>query len=168
MGQTQNIPDRMGGHQGHKEAIRGRPCLQKTAVARHRHSGQRQLNPDNHVVAYRSAILSRRLMIETALITLCNTVDHTKASSNVTDMDTLGPILLGASNINWKAVSKVQPKLNPLYVPKRHLGLFRNQPSSPENDGLPPEELPDPLTSFSPEPRYNFRPRVESDSNNLP
>ena len=148
--------------------VRGRPCLQKTAVARHRHSRHRQLNPDDHVVPYRSTILSCRLMIETSLITLCNTVDHTKASSNTTDMDTIGSILLGASNINWKAVSKVQPNFNPLYVPKRHRGLFRNQPFSPENDGLPPEELPASLNASSPRPRYNLRTRAESNPNSLP
>ena len=123
VGQSQDIPERMDQH---RNAVRGVTSLQKTAVARHCHSGHRTMDPDNHAVPYRSSILRRRLMVETSLITLCNTVANTKASSNNTDMDTIGPVLLSASNINWKEVQKMQPNFNPLYVPKNARALFRN------------------------------------------
>merc|ERR1712055_1245167 len=100
----------------HVAAIRGRASLQRTAVARHRHDNY-TLDPTKVIVPYRSSSKARSLMIETSLITLCNTVDGTKASSNVTDMDTIGPILLGASNIDWKAVSSVQHNFNTSLVP---------------------------------------------------
>ena len=132
VGHSQNIPGRIDQH---RTAVEGR-SFYKSAVARHRHTGRREMDPDNHVVPYRSDSKRRRLMIETPFITLCNTVANTKASSNTTDMDVLGPILLGASNINWKAVQRVQPNFNPLHVPKRARKLFRNQSIIPQNDVL--------------------------------
>ena len=152
VGQSQNIPVRM---EDHTAAIGGRRSLQRTAVARHRHNDF-TLDPDKVVVPYRSSSKSRRLMIETSLITLCNTVHGTKASSNVTDMDTIGPILLGASNIDWKAVSSVQHNLNPSLVPKKHRHLFRTRPPSPTPRG---NDLNNSASSPSLilQPRYTLR-----------
>ena len=95
-------------------------------------------------------------MIETSLITLYNIVDHTKASSNVTDMDTIGPILLGASNFDWKAVSKIQHNFNPLLVPKKHRHLFKPHhtlsPTDGNNLNNPPGSPSSPL-----HPKYDLR-----------
>ena len=154
VGQSQDIPVRM---EDHTAAVRGRNCLQKTAVARHCHQGRSQLDPDNVVTPYRSSSKAHRLMIETAFITLCNTVDNTKASSNVTDMDTIGPILLGASNIDWRAVARVQPNFNPLLVPRKHRGLFRQHHVSSTTEEFDLLNPPGSPSSFPHVPRYNLR-----------
>ena len=152
VGQSQNIPVRM---ENHVAAVGGRESLQRTAVARHRHNNY-TLDPDKVVVAYRSSSKARRLMIETSLITLCDTVHGTKASSSVTDMDTIGPILLGASNIDWKAVSRVQHNFNPLMVPKKHRHLFRSRHTPPTpNDSHLNNVVGSP--SPTPPPRYSLR-----------
>ena len=95
-------------------------------------------------------------MIETSLITLCNTNDGTKASTNMTDMDTIGPILLGASNFDWRAVSKIQRNFNPLLVPKKHRHLFRPHHTPPPTDGSNLNNLLG-SPSSPPHPRYNLR-----------
>ena len=152
VGQSQNIPVRM---ENHVAAVGGRESLQRTAVARHCHKNY-TLDPEKVVVPYRSSSKARRLMVETSLITLCNTVHGTKASSNVTDMDTIGPILLGASNIDWKVVSRIQHNFNPLLVPKKHRHLFRSRhtPSTP-NDSHLNNIISSP--SPTPPPRYSLR-----------
>ena len=81
---------------------------------------------------YRSSSKLHRLIVETSLITLCTTVKDTKASSNVRDMDTIGPIILRAAQIDWKALAKVQPNLSNSIVPKTHQRFFGfNNPINP-------------------------------------
>ena len=48
-----------------------------------------------------------------------------KASSNVNDMDIIGPIILGAAPVDWKAIGKAQPDLNPAIVPRAYQKFFR-------------------------------------------
>ena len=49
----------------------------------------------------------------------------TKVSSNVRDMDIIGPIILGEAPVDWKAIGKAQPDLNPAIIPRAYQKFFR-------------------------------------------
>ena len=73
---------------------------------------------------YLSTSLSHRLVIETCLISLCNTVNGNKATLNVRDMDIIAPIVLRASPVDWRVLSEVQPGLNIDIVPRKYRPFF--------------------------------------------
>ena len=122
VGESQHIPTCLGQH---KDAIDGNSVSHKYASAKH--SGQTGHNIDisNALTPYRSTSRTHRLIIETSLIKLCNTVKDSKASSNVKDMDIIGPIILGAAPVDWKAIGKAQPDLNPAIIPRAYRNFFR-------------------------------------------
>ena len=62
--------------------------------------------------------------METSLISLCTTVKDTKASSCVKDMDVIGPIVLGASPIDWKQIAAAHPTMPTHAVPKAYKRFF--------------------------------------------
>ena len=82
------------------------------------------IDPDNAIVPYRSTSKAHRLIVETSLITLCDTVSGTKVSSCNKDMKTIGPIILAASNIDWKLLASVQPAFNVQIIPRPHRKFF--------------------------------------------
>ena len=56
---------------------------QKYATARHKHPGSGlMLDHENALIPYRSSSLLHRQTIEASLITLFNTIRHTKATSS--------------------------------------------------------------------------------------
>ena len=96
IGQSKQIPTRM---QQHRQVIAGKNGCENLAPALHKGNGHK-LEPDDVLVPYHSTNKSRRLMVEASLITICNTVDNTQATSTTRDFDTIAPILLGAFNID--------------------------------------------------------------------
>ena len=150
VGESGDIAQRFNVHRG---AIAGQPCRANTAVAKHKHRGTGyRLDIDNAVVPYRSANRHRRRIIETSLISLCATVKDTKASSCVKDMDVIGPIVLGASPIDWKLVAAAHPTMSTHAVPKAYRRFFSN--TNPEAPTPEPQVPPD-----QEEPRYHLRAR---------
>ena len=122
VGQSQDLHIRSGHH---RAGIRGRTCLAKMASVKHQHRGTNyRLDPDKAIVPYRSTNRPHRLIVETSLITLCDTVKNTKASSCVKDQDIIGPIILAASNIDWKLLASVQPNFNLQIVPESQRKYF--------------------------------------------
>ena len=124
VGETNHYPRRFDEH---RRAIRGSDSVQvqKHATARHiHHSSGLKLDPDSPVIVYRSSSRLHRQTIEGTMITLFNTVAHTKANSNVKDMDIIGPIILGASPIDWRLVAIAQPNLDRRVVPKAYRRFF--------------------------------------------
>ena len=117
VGQSQNIPKCL---EDHRRAIGGVNSSSHYASAKHSRKPGHSIDPCNAIIPYRSSSKLHRLIVETSLITLCTTVKDTKASSNVRDMDTIGPIILRAAQIDWKALAKVQPNLSNSIVPKTH------------------------------------------------
>ena len=135
VGQSQDLQTRSDDH---RAGIRGRTCLAKMASVRHKHPGTSfRLDPDRAIVPYRSTNKPHRLIVETSLITLCDTVSNTKVSSCNKDMNTIGPIILAASNIDWKLLATVQPKFNLQLIPKSQRRYFSTQ-SQMNNDLLIP------------------------------
>ena len=88
---------------------------------------------------YLSTSLSHRLVIETCLISLCNTVNGNKATSNVRDMDIIAPIVLRASPLDWRVLSEVQPGLNIDIVPRKYRPFF--SPNEIPGDEISPEPI---------------------------
>ena len=148
VGQSSDLPTRFDDH---RAGIAGRNSLSKYASVRHTHPGTTyRMDPDNAIVPYRSTSKSHRLIIETSLIKLCNTVDHTKASSDPKDMDSLGPIILAASNIDWKLLATTQPSFNHRFIPKAYRRFFQpsNNIHQPNNEPILVPPVP---------PRYPLR-----------
>ena len=109
----------------HRRAIGGVPCMKRYATARHKHPGSGlMLDPDNALIPYRSSSLLHRQTIEASLITLFNTIRHMKATFSVKDMDIIGPIILGASSIDWRLISVAQTHLSSQVVPKAYRRFF--------------------------------------------
>ena len=82
------------------------------------------LDIENAVAPYRSSNKLRVKIIEACLISLCTTAKDNKASSSIRDMDVLGPIILGASPVDWKLLATVHPTLPLHVVPKAYKRLF--------------------------------------------
>ena len=58
---------------------------------------------------------------------MCKTIKGNKSSINNRDMNILGPIIIGASPIDWKVVSASQPSFNLNVVPKKYRRFFSMQ-----------------------------------------
>ena len=122
VGQSQNITTRLEQH------IKARTNPSKMYYTSAKHTrGEHLLEPDNALIPYKSNSLSHRLIIETCFISMCKTIKGNKTSSNNRDMNILGPIILGASPIDWKVVSASQPSFNLNVVPKKYRRFFSMQ-----------------------------------------
>ena len=91
--------------------------------AKHSRRGH-QIEPKNCAIPYRSNKEVNRLIIEACLITLFTTVKGNKASSDTTDLKTLGPIVLRSSSLDWMVISSIQPNLDPMIAPKKYRKFF--------------------------------------------
>ena len=116
VGETDYYPRRFDEH---SRAIGGQPSLASYATVRHNtpNSGHK-MDADNPLIIYRSSSRLYRQTIETSCIENFNMVSHTKANSCVKDMDLIGPIILGASSIDWRLIAVAQPNLRLSAVPK--------------------------------------------------
>ena len=119
VGQSHNIPKRLSQHTDAKT----RASMRYYTSVKHTRRGH-ELEPANAVVPYKSNSLSHRLIIETCLISLLNTVPGNKASSDRRDMNILAPVILKASPIDWKIVAEIQPSLNPEIAPMTYRKFF--------------------------------------------
>ena len=155
VGESGNIPRRLEEHR--QAVIVGQPSKSNYATARHTHQGLK-LDVDNAVVPYRSSSVLRRRIIEACLISLCSTVKGTKATSSTRDMDKIGPIILGASPIDWKLLATTHPTLPLHIVPKAHKKFFPGIPLASQGTiDHPPDSTPNPPSDNLATPRYNLR-----------
>ena len=161
VGESGNIPRRFEEHRG---AQRGRLSSSHYATAKHKHPGSGlMLDIENAVVPYRSSNKLRMKIIEACLISLCTTVKDNKASCSIRDMDILGPIILGASPIDWKLLASAHPTLSLDVVPKAYKRFFTN-PSL--DNPIAPVELPQPPLAPPSPPGMTTRSRNAASSRN--
>merc|ERR1712082_595561 len=92
--QSQNIPKCLDDH----IAAKHRLSMVHYASAQHVGRGH-EIVPADSLIPYRSNSLSHRLIIETCLLSVSNTVKGNKASSCNKDMTTIIPIILQASPV---------------------------------------------------------------------
>ena len=158
VGQSQNIPKRLNDH------TRAKHCSSMKYYASAKHTNLQQghdLDSINGLVPYRSSSLSRRLIIETSLISTCNTVKGNKASSCSRDMNIIAPIILKSAPIDWKVISKAQPNFNSEIVPRKYRKFFSPNVSNNETQttGQPiSASLSIPVTAHT----YHLRTRPNS------
>ena len=116
------------------------------------------LDIDSAVVPYRSTSTLRRRIIEASLISLCSTIEDTKASSSTRDMDVIEPIILAASPIDWRLLSTVHPTLPLNVIPRAHRKYF---PGGSTDNPAATDHPPDTSTTTPSDPlatlRYNTR-----------
>ena len=167
IGQSANIPIRIRQHVQAKNA-----SSSAYASARHSNKEDHSLDYENPLVVYRSNSLDHRLIVESALISLCHTVEGNKASAAKKDMNVLAPMILKGSPIIWKDLAKVDSCcLNPQVVPRKYRSFFSHRDreasivaSSPRTlDTMPRPSIadvprpPEVNTSQPQEPHYNLR-----------
>ena len=92
-----------------------------------------EIVPTDSLIPYRSNSLSHRLIIETCILSVSNTVKGNKASSCNKYMTTIAPIILQASPVDWKIIAVAQPDLNSVVVPRKYRPFF----SSPHRVRVP-------------------------------
>ena len=120
VGQSANIPLRV---RQHAQAISS--SSSSYTSARHSELEGHELNTATDLVLYRSNCLTHRLIVESSLISLCNTIRGNKPSAAAKDMNILAPMIVKGAPINWKILSKVQASsLNPMIVPRRYRSSF--------------------------------------------
>ena len=122
VGQSQNIPKRLDDH----IAAKHRLSMSHYASAQHDGRGH-EIVPADSLIPYRSNSLSHRLIIETCILSVSNTVKGNKASSCNKDMTTIAPIILQASPVDWKIIAEAQPDLNPVVVPRKYRPFFSSR-----------------------------------------
>ena len=137
VGQAQNIPKRFNDH---RLAI-SRDDISYTTVNHSKLRGH-DMDISNGITAFESDSMSHRLVVETSLIHVCNTVRGNKSTTSTRDIDLLAPMILKGAPLNWTAIARVQPHtFKPNAIPRRHLKLFKHN-----SNVSGPSPVPDPPT----------------------
>ncbi|CAL4069790.1 unnamed protein product, partial [Meganyctiphanes norvegica] len=104
VGQSKDIPKRLTDHTGAKTQA------SKMYYTTAKHTGDdHEMDTSSGTVVYTSSSLPHRLVIETCMISICNTIHKNTASSCPRDMDTLAPRILSGAPIRWNLLAIVQP-----------------------------------------------------------
>ena len=128
IGQSADIPKRIRQHVQAKNA-----SSQSYASAKHSNKEDHSLDYERPLVVYRSNSVDHRLIVESSLISLCNTIEGNKASAAKKDMNLLAPMILKGTPINWRELAKVDPTcLSTQIVPRKYRSFFshRNRASN--------------------------------------
>ena len=120
IGQSADIPLRVSQHdQARRAGNRSYTSVRHSQLLGH------HLDTETNLAVYKSNCKTRRKIIETALISQCNTIQGNKGDTSVKDMDILAPMILKGAPIKWKALSIVQrSSLNPWAVPRKYRSFF--------------------------------------------
>ena len=122
VGQAQDIPKRFNDH---RLAI-SREDISYTTVNHSKLRGH-DMDISNGITAFESDSMSHRLVVETSLIHVCNTVRGNKSTTSTRDIDLLAPMILRGAALNWTDVARVQPyTFKPNAIPRRYLKLFKH------------------------------------------
>ena len=135
--------------------VKHRASIRYYTLVKHTFRGY-ELEPSYARVSYKSNRLPHRLVIETCLISLCNTVIGNKASSNNRDMNILAPIILRSSPVDWKVLSEIQPGFNPEVVPRTYRKFFSSNTNDlhhsvilPSSEGTSPNTVRVSISTFT-------------------
>ena len=129
VGHSKDIPRRLNDHAA---AVR----LNQTGYSSAQHSKRpnHRMITDQQLVPYKSNSITHRLIVETCLISVCNTVKNNTASASK-DIAPIAHKIIQGIPLDWELISIAQPNLNRKAIPKKHLGLF----SHPTRPPSPPE-----------------------------
>ena len=142
VGQSKDIPKRLKDHQ---DSVHQKSKESYSSGNHTRLGDCHRMKTEQKLVPYRSNSVTHRLLVETSLINVCNTVKGNKATAATRDIDLIAPMILQGAPINWKVISEAQPScLDQRIIPKKHRRLFSQPTSSPSNpDGS--EDSPTPI-----------------------
>ena len=147
VGQSKDIPKRLRDHVDsvHQTSKQG---YSSGCHTREGGAGHRMKSEEEHV-PYRSNSVTHRLLVETCLITVCQTVKGNKATAATKDIELIAPMILKGSPINWNVVAKAEPGcIDQRIVPKKYRGLFSHSTRNPSipvelHDSAVPSEPPE-------------------------
>ena len=99
---------------------------------------------DQEFVPYKSNSITHRLIVETCLISVCNTINGNTASA-AKEIAPVAHMIVQGIPLDWNIISSTQPNLDRKAIPKKYQSLF----SHPSRPPRPPEvshdiqEVPD-------------------------
>ena len=82
------------------------------------------MNTDQQLVVYKSKSKPHRLVVESCLMKVSNTIPHNTSSSFSKDIDLLAPMVVKGAPLDWEIISKAQPSFNQRVVPKKYKKFF--------------------------------------------
>ena len=86
------------------------------------------------LVAYKSKSKPHRLIVESCLMQVCNTIDENTPSAFTPDIDLLAPMILKGAPLDWKIVSTAQPNLCQRVIPKKYRRFFSNNTTTSDEE----------------------------------
>ena len=131
VGHSKDVPKRLSDHEA---AAR----LEKSGYS----SAQHSKRPNHHMITdreltpYKSNSITHRLIVETCLISVCNTVKGNTASA-AKEIAPVAHMIIQGTPLDWELISLAQPNLDRKAIPKKHRSLF-SQPST-SRPPRPPE-----------------------------
>ena len=127
VGHSKDIPRRLSEH-----ASAARNNQSGYSSAKHSRRRNHRMETEQQLVPYKSNSKPHRLIVETCLISVCNTVKDNTASASKEIAPIAHKIIQGIP-LDWEVISRAQPNLNRKAIPKKHLGLFSHptRPPSP-------------------------------------
>ena len=149
VGQSKDIPKRLRDH----AASVWRHSSQSYSVRQHVDKTGHNMKTELQLVAYKSKSLPHRLVIESCLMKLSNTIPNNKSNAFSKDIDLLAPMVLKGAPLDWRVISIAQPHFNQRAIPKKDKKFFSNNPAiatdGAEANSRPVPDRPDPPSTRS-------------------
>ena len=84
------------------------------------------MKTDLQLVAYKSKSKPHRLIVESCLMQVSNTIDENTPSAFTPDIDLLAPMILKGAPLDWQIIAIAQPRFYQRAIPKKHRKFFSN------------------------------------------
>ena len=144
VGHSKDIPKRLRDH----AASVWRHSSQAYSVGQHVNKTGHNMKTELQLVAYKSKSLTHRLVVESCLMKVSNTIPNNKSNAFSEDIDLLAPMVLKGAPLDWRVISKAQPHFNQRAIPKKDKKFFSNNPAivtdGAEVNSRPVPDRPDP------------------------
>ena len=140
VGHSKDIPKRLRDH----AASVWRKSLHAYSVGQHVRETGHSMKTERPLVAYKSKSLTHRLVIESCLMKISNTIPNNTSSAFSEDIDLLAPMILKGTPLDWKAISIAQPHFNQRAIPKKDKKFFSNDSAAViDGENVNPGPVPD-------------------------
>ena len=130
IGHSQNIPKRLGEH----AASVYRDSLRSYSVGKHVRNTGHSMKTNLQLVAYKSKSKTHRLIVESCLMQVSDTIDENTSSAFTTGIDLLAPMILKGAPLDWKIISIAQPSFYQRAIPKKYRRFFSNNTTAGEDE----------------------------------
>ena len=137
VGHSQNIPGRLVQHAA---SVR-HPSSTSYSTSQHMDTTGHRMNTDQQLVAYKSECKTHRLVVESCLMQMSDTIDNNTVSTFSADIDLLAPMILKGTPLDWEVVSKAQPSFDQRVVPMKYRKFFSNTPAVNDDNATTPGQV---------------------------